>query len=158
VLDHEHRVADRHETLQDVEQLVDIGKVQPGRGLVEHVKRTAGGALREFGRELDALRLTARELRRGLPHLDVAEAHFRNRLELVRNARDRGKEFGCFIDAHLEDVGDRLALVLHFERLRVVAFAFADFARHVHVGQEVHLDLDDAVALARFAPAALDVE
>ena len=62
------------------------------------------------------------------------------------------------VDPHLEDVGDRLALVLHFERLRVVALALADLARHVDVGQEVHLDLDDAVALAGLAAPALDVE
>jgi hypothetical protein len=34
----------------------------------------------------------------------------------------------------------------------------ADLARHVDVGQEVHLDLDRAVAGARLAAAALDVE
>ena len=32
------------------------------------------------------------------------------------------------------------------ERLAVVAVALADLARHVHVGQEVHLDLDRALA------------
>ena len=34
----------------------------------------------------------------------------------------------------------------------------ADVAGDVDVGQEVHLDLEEAVALARLAPAALDVE
>ena len=34
----------------------------------------------------------------------------------------------------------------------------ADVARNVDVGQEVHLDLDQAVALARLAAPALDVE
>ena len=34
----------------------------------------------------------------------------------------------------------------------------ADVAGDVDVGQEVHLDLDDAVALAGLAAAALDVE
>src|SRR4029079_8485248 len=37
-------------------------------------------------------------------------------------------------------------------------FALADLARDVHVRQELHLDLDDPVALAVLAPAALDVE
>ena len=53
---------------------------------------------------------------------------------------------------------DVLALVLHFKRLAVVALALADIAGHVHVGQEVHLDLDQAVALTGLAAAALDVE
>src|SRR5439155_5842851 len=40
----------------------------------------------------------------------------------------------------------------------VVAGAVAHVAGHVDVGQEVHLDLDEAVALARLAAAPLDVE
>ncbi len=59
---------------------------------------------------------------------------------------------------HVQHFGDVLALVLDFQRLAVVALAVADVARHVHVRQEVHLDLDHAVALAGFAAAALDVE
>jgi hypothetical protein len=38
-------------------------------------------------------------------------------------------------------------LEAHLERLAVVSRALARLARHVHVGQEVHLDLDLAVAL-----------
>ncbi len=52
----------------------------------------------------------------------------------------------------------RVALELHLQRLAVVAAAVADVAGDVDVGQEVHLDLDQAVALARLAAAALDVE
>ncbi len=51
-----------------------------------------------------------------------------------------------------------VALELHLERLAIVALAVADVAGDVDVGQEVHLDLDQAVALARLAAAALDVE
>ena len=62
------------------------------------------------------------------------------------------------IDGQVEDVGDRLAAVLDVERLAIVAAALALLARHVDVGQEVHLDGDDAVALTGLAAAALDVE
>ena len=51
-----------------------------------------------------------------------------------------------------------LPLNSDLERLAVVALALADVAGDVDVGQEVHLDLDDAVALAGLAAAALDVE
>src|SRR3546814_13035491 len=47
---------------------------------------------------------------------------------------------------------------LHLERFAVVAFAVARLARHIDVGQEVHLDLDQPVAGAGLAPPALDVE
>src|SRR3546814_19315513 len=40
----------------------------------------------------------------------------------------------------------------------MVAGAVAYVAGDVYVGEEVHLDLEDAVALARLAAAALDVE
>ena len=46
----------------------------------------------------------------------------------------------------------------HLERVPVVAGALADLARHVDVGEEVHLDLDRAVARAGLAAAARDVE
>src|SRR6185312_11440314 len=110
------------------------------------------------GCELDPLRLAAGELRRGLPHLDVAQTDFANRLEFVVDAWDRREDFIGFVDAHLENVRDGLSLELHFKSLRVVALALADFTRDVNVGEKVHLDLDDAVALAALAPAALDVE
>src|SRR6185437_7909909 len=44
------------------------------------------------------------------------------------------------------------------QSLAVVAGAVADVAGDIDVGEEVHLDLDQPVALARLAPAALDVE
>src|SRR5690606_23900847 len=42
--------------------------------------------------------------------------------------------------------------------LAIVALALADVAGDVNVGEEVHFDLEDAVALALLAAAALDVE
>src|SRR5690606_32446411 len=55
-------------------------------------------------------------------------------------------------------VGNAAALVAHLQRLPVVAPPLADLARDVDVGKEVHLDLDQPVALAGLAAAALDVE
>ena len=56
-------------------------------------------------------------------------------------------------------VGDRAQTVEHdLQGVAVVAGALADLARHVHVWQEVHLDLERAVAGARLASATGDVE
>jgi hypothetical protein len=68
------------------------------------------------------------------------------------------EEADAFLDGHVEHVGDRLLAEVDLERLAIVALALADVAGDVDVGQEVHLDLDDAVALAGLAAAALDVE
>src|SRR3954466_4718095 len=61
VLDDEHRVAAIDETMEHVEQDADVLEVEARRRLVEDVEGTARVALRELGRELDALSLTARE-------------------------------------------------------------------------------------------------
>ena len=114
--------------------------------------------LRQLLGELHALRLAARQRRRRLPELDVAEADVLQRPQLVGDRREVLEQRQRLIDGQLEHVGDRLAAVLDLERLAVVAAALALLARDVDVGQEVHLDRDDAVALARLAAAALDVE
>src|SRR5882757_4837861 len=90
--------------------------------------------------------------------MDVAEADLLQRFQLVAHAGYRREEIDALLDRHVEHVGDRLALEQNIQRLAVVALAVADVAGDVDVGQEVHLDLDDAVALAGLAAAALDVE
>ena len=117
-----------------------------------------GVALRQLQRELDALRLAARQRRRRLAERDVAQAHVEQRRELARDRRHRLEERERLLDRHRQHFVDVLALVADLERLAVVALAVAHVARHVDVGQEVHLDLDEAVALARLAAPALDVE
>ena len=108
--------------------------------------------------ELHALRLAAGERRRRLAERHVVEPDVVQRLQPAADLRDLREERERLLDRHLEHVGDRLALEAHLERLAVVALALARLARDVDVGQEVHLDLDLAVALARLAAAALDVE
>jgi hypothetical protein len=68
------------------------------------------------------------------------------------------EEVDGLLHRHVEHVRDRLALEADVERLAVVALAVALLARDVHVRQEVHLDLDLAVAAADLAAPALDVE
>ena len=158
VLDDDDRVALVDELVQHVEQLARVLEMQAGRRLVEDVERAAGAALRQLLRQLHALRLAARQRRRRLAELDVAEADVLQRAQLVGDRRKVLEQRQRLIDRQVEHVGDRLAAILDLERLAVVAAALALLARDVDVGQEVHLDRDHAVALARLAAAALDVE
>src|SRR5207237_8986448 len=57
-----------------------------------------------------------------------------------------------------EYVRDATALVSNLQRLTVIPVALADFAGDIHIGEEMHFDLDQAVSLAGLAAAALDVE
>ena len=158
VLDDDDRVALVGQTLDDVEQLTDVLEVQARGRLVEHVDGASGGSLLQLARELDALGLTTRERRRGLTEADVAEPHVDEGAHVTRDGRNRFEEVGGLLDRHVEDLGDRLALEVHLERLTVVARTVAYLTGHVHVGQEVHLDLERAVTRAGLAATALDVE
>ena len=89
VLDDEDRVAAVDQPVEDLEQLLDVGEVEPGRRLVEDVERPAGRPPRQLGRQLDPLRLAARQRRRRLAEVDVAEADVVERLELGPDVRAR---------------------------------------------------------------------
>ena len=108
--------------------------------------------------ELHPLRFATRQRRRRLTQLDVAQTDVLQRPQFPGDRRKVLDERQRLIDGQLEHFGDRLAAVFDLQRLAVVAAALAFLAGDVHVGQEVHLDRDHAVALARLAAAALDVE
>ena len=61
-------------------------------------------------------------------------------------------------DRQIQHFGDVLASEGHIQGVSVVAGALADFAGHIHIGQEVHLYLDCAVARAGFAASAFHIE
>ena len=74
VLDHDHGVAGVDQAVQLRHQLVDVGRMQAGGRLVEHVERVAALRALQLGGELDALRLAARQLGGGLAQPQVAQA------------------------------------------------------------------------------------
>src|SRR5439155_11423603 len=127
-------------------------------GLVENVERATRGASRELGRELHPLGLAARDRRRRLAEPDVAEANVNKGLQLRADIRDVRKDVEGLLDGHLEHIRDRAALVVDLHCFPVVAPALADFARDVDVGEELHLDLENPLALAVLAAPAFHVE
>ena len=158
VLDDDNRVARIDQFVEHFQQLLYVLEVQAGGRLVEDVQCTARRAFREFLGEFHALGLAARQRGGLLADLHIAEADLVQRVELRGNRRYGGEEFRAVLDRHVEHIGNRLALEMHVQRLAVIALALAGLAGDVDIRQEVHLDLDDAVALAGFAAPALDVE
>ena len=132
--------------------------MEAGGGFVEDVERAAGGALLQFRGQLDALCLAAGQRGGGLAEAHVPQPHLGERLEVAGDRVDGLEEFHGLADGHVEDLGDGLALVVHLQRLAVVSRAVAHLAGDVDVREEVHLDLDGAVAHAVLAAPALDVE
>ena len=62
------------------------------------------------------------------------------------------------VHRHLQNIGDRVAAELDLLHLARVTGAVTHLAWDVDVRQELHLDLDDAVALASLTPSPLHVE
>src|SRR5439155_3642508 len=90
--------------------------------------------------------------------MDIPQRDLKQRAQLHRDGRHVLEDPERFFDGHLEHIGNRKTFELDLERFAVVALALTHFARHVYVRQELHLDLQDAVALACLAAATLDVE
>src|SRR4051794_5939278 len=144
VLDHQYRVPAIDEPVQHVQEQTDVLEMQTSRGLVEDVQSPPRIALRELGRELYPLRLTARKRRGALTEVDITKADVVDRFQLLPDAGLILEEMQRILDRELQHVGDALAAESNLERLAVVALALAHLARHVDVREEVHLDLHEA--------------
>jgi len=87
VLDHDDRLAGVDQSVQQAEQLLEVGQVQPGGRLVEHVDAAVGTHVR---RELEPLPLATRQRGERLAEPQVAEPHVGHALQdRVRGRRMR---------------------------------------------------------------------
>ena len=74
------------------------------------------------------------------------------------NFGDGLKEFVGVVDRHGQHVCNAFASIPDFQGFPVESLAVARLARHVHVGQEVHLHRPDACAFAGFASPSSHVK
>ena len=102
VLDDDNGVAGVDQVMELAHEEFDVSRVQAGGGLVEQVQRVSALGALELRGQLDALRLAARHLGRGLAEAEVAETDVHERTE----ASPRGRQ----VSEELE------RLVVHAER------------------------------------------
>ena len=57
VLDDKHGIAGIPQSVQDIQELLDVGEVQTGRGFIQDVQRSPGAPPGKLPAELDPLRL-----------------------------------------------------------------------------------------------------
>src|ERR1700722_7150815 len=76
----------------------------------------------------------------------------------MMHAALRREERQRVLDAHRQYLADILAFEQDTQGLWIEAFAAADIAEHLHVGQETHFDALHALTLASFAAAACGIE
>ena len=122
------------------------------------IKRAACLPLAQLARQLHALRFAAGKRGRALAQVHVPEAHIHQRLQLLLELGHVGQHGERILDGQVEDIGDGVAVEFYRQGFLVIAAPVAHFALHVHVGHEIHFDAPLAVALARLAAAAGDVE
>src|SRR6266851_3611617 len=155
VLDDDHGVACLDQPTKHAEQPPDVLEVQPGGGLVQEVERAPGVGAGQLAGQLDPLGLAARQGGGGLAQLDVAQAHVVERLQDADDLLVHAEVLHRLADREVQHLGDVLSLERDPQGGVVEALPVAHLARHVHVGEEVHLHHLHPVALARRAPARL---
>ena len=175
MLDDHHRISGRDELPERGEEGCHVVEVQPGGGLVEEEQGTGASALprpdatgranpaerpREVPRELEALRLAAAQGRHRLAEGDVAEPHRGKGRELLADVGRIGEARDGLIDGEVEHVGDGKTVRgdLHLQDVPPKASPVAVRTAQVHVAQELHLEVLEAVPRAGGASSVRVVE
>src|SRR5439155_18976219 len=115
VLDDEQRVSRLEELLERREQLRNVVEVQPRRRLVEDVQETLAAVRRQVRRDLDPLRLAARERRRRLTEPQIAEADPLQHLHPPQHFRRAAEEGERLADGEVEHLMNRPAAIADLE-------------------------------------------
>src|SRR4030095_10890696 len=108
--------------------------------------------------ELQPLGFAARKCRDRLTEPQIFQSDVDERLQCGGDLGIAGEKGTRLRDGHLEHGSDGLALQLHFEDFGAEALPIAIRAAQVHVGEELHLDVLEAVAAASRAAALTGVE
>jgi hypothetical protein len=108
--------------------------------------------------QLQPLGFAAGKRRGRLTEPEVIEADIEQVFELRLHFPLAAKKRERFAGRHVEHFRDVDAPIFHIEHRLAVAPAVTFGAAHVDVGHELHVDRQEAVAVARFAPAAIHVE
>ena len=90
--------------------------------------------------------------------MNVAKAYVLQHCQLTVNARLVLEELAGLAHRHIKNLRDGFALIMHLQRIAIVACAVADLAGNINVRQKVHFYLIHAVALAGLAASSLHVK
>ena len=158
VLDDHDRVAQGNQVIQNLEKLLDILKMKTRGGLVQQIEGLSRVPLAQFPGEFQALGLSSREGRGGLPQSYVSQAHIQKGLELSVDVWNIFEKSVGLTDGQIQDIGDVPPLVFDLQGVPIETKAPAGFAGDVDIGKKVHFDFDDAIPVAGFTPSAPDIE
>ena len=86
------RISAVRKSAQDLDQFVDIRKVQPGRRFIQNINGPSGTTFAELRCQFDTLRLTAGKLCGRRSEADIRKCHIIERLYLPMDRRHIFKE------------------------------------------------------------------
>ena len=158
VFDHDDAVAAGDELAEMEHQAADVGGVQAAGGFVQQIEcvlRRGGG---QFGSQFGALGFAAGKGGGGLAERDVAKADIPKRIENSVQFLELREEFGRFINAHVQNVGD--GAVSKADRLHggAEATTVAGGAGDDGVRKEVHANVANTSSPAVAAAAFTGIE
>ena len=164
VFDGEYRVPERDESIEDVDESVDVREVESRCRFVEDEEFSsfrpiaAGDPLSEMGGQFETLSLAPRKGREWLTEREVPETDEPQ----VGKRRDHcgvpSEKLFCLIYGEFEDIGDRIVLAVRkrcgdLEDFVAIASSVAFGTGEIDVGEELHLDVFGPRAeAARAAP------
>ena len=90
--------------------------------------------------------------------MNIAKAYIFQHCQLAVNAWLVLEELAGLAYRHIKNLRDGFALIMHLQRIAVVACTVANLAGNVNVRQKVHFYLIHAVALAGLAASSLHVK
>ena len=152
VLDDHDRRAVRDELAEHAEERPDVERVKADGRLVEDEERV-GLDPAHFAGELEALRLAAGEAGRGLAEREVAQAEFVQDRETLADELEVAAESERGADVHRHQIGKRrrasgLVRQQDLPGGLAVTGPAAVGTRDIDVGQELHVQADEARAVA----------
>ena len=109
-------------------------------------------------RELQPLRFSARERRRGLPEPQVAKSNFIQHSELGNNLGYVDEKRQCLANRQLQYLVNILPVIADFQNPALEPRATALFADQLDIRQKLHLHGNRPVALTRFAASSRHVK
>ncbi len=71
---------------------------------------------------------------------------------------DVGEEFKCLMHSHVQHIGNTFVLVSDLQSVCIETLSPAGITGDIHIGQEMHFDFNQTVALTGFAASPFDIE
>ena len=133
MLDDDNAVTAFYKTLQHIQQLVHVRNMQACRRLVQNIHGASRTAARKLRCQLNALCFAAAQRRRCLSQMNIAKAYILQHCQLAVNAWLVLEELAGLAHRHIQYLSDGFALVMHLQRIAVVACAVTNLTGNVNV-------------------------